>query len=253
MCRLFGLTAGTVRVPATFWLLDAPDSLEAQSRRNPDGSGIGFFAPDGSPVLDKQPEPAFSDEEFIREAKRAESTTFVAHVRCATAGGRTVHNTHPFAMHGRDHGAQRRVRRAAAAGRQLGSYLSLVGGDTDSERFFALITQQADAQGGDLGAGIDRRGPVDRRPAAGVVAEHGHRHARTNCGRCATRTSMPCTSSSGPAGACGRPARAQRDLVGARSGPGRRRRRWSSRPRSLTGRAAGACSPPASSCTCGPT
>ena len=37
---------------------------------------------------------------------------------------------------------------------QLGSYLSLVGGDTDSERFFALITQQADAQGGDLGAGI---------------------------------------------------------------------------------------------------
>jgi predicted glutamine amidotransferase len=101
MCRLFGLTAGTVRVPATFWLLDAPDSLEAQSRRNPDGSGIGFFAPDGSPVLDKQPEPAFTDEEFIREAKRAESTTFVAHVRYATAGGRTVHNTHPFAMHGR--------------------------------------------------------------------------------------------------------------------------------------------------------
>ena len=47
MCRLFGLTAGTVRVPATFWLLDAPDSVEAQSRRNPDGSGIGFFAPDG--------------------------------------------------------------------------------------------------------------------------------------------------------------------------------------------------------------
>ena len=36
MCRLFGLTAGTVRVRATFWLLDAPDSLEAQSRRNVD-------------------------------------------------------------------------------------------------------------------------------------------------------------------------------------------------------------------------
>lgn len=24
MCRLFGLTAGTVRIKATFWLLDAP-------------------------------------------------------------------------------------------------------------------------------------------------------------------------------------------------------------------------------------
>ncbi|EUA50566.1 glutamine amidotransferase domain protein [Mycobacterium xenopi 3993] len=26
---------------ATFWLLDAPDNLAAQSRRNPDGTGLG--------------------------------------------------------------------------------------------------------------------------------------------------------------------------------------------------------------------
>jgi glutamine amidotransferase len=154
MCRLFGLTAGTVPVQATFWLLDAPDSVEQQSRRNPDGSGIGFFAPDGSPVLDKQPEPAFSDEEFIREARRAESATFVAHVRYATAGGRTVHNTHPFALRGRIMAHNGGFGELPRLDRQLGSYLSLVGGDTDSERFFALITQQADAQGGDLGAGI---------------------------------------------------------------------------------------------------
>jgi predicted glutamine amidotransferase len=37
---------------------------------------------------------------------------------------------------------------------QLGPYASLVLGDTDSERYFALITQQADAHGGDAGAGI---------------------------------------------------------------------------------------------------
>jgi predicted glutamine amidotransferase len=153
MCRLFGLTAGTVRVPATFWLLDAPDSLEAQSRRNPDGSGIGFFGPDRSAVLDKQPEPAFSDQ-FAREAKRAESATFVAHVRYATAGGRTVRNTHPFAMRGRIMAHNGGFGDLPRLDRELGSYLSLVGGDTDSERFFALITQQADAQGGDLGAGI---------------------------------------------------------------------------------------------------
>ena len=64
MCRLFGLTAGAARVRATFWLLDAPDSLEAQSRRNVDGSGIGFFGSDGTPVLDKQPEPAFRSREL---------------------------------------------------------------------------------------------------------------------------------------------------------------------------------------------
>ena len=154
MCRLFGLTAGTVPVRATFWLVDAPDSVEAQSRRNPDGSGIGFFGPDGAPVLDKQPEPAFRDEEFSREARRAESVTFVAHVRYATTGGRTARNTHPFAIGGRIMAHNGGIGELARLDRQLGSYRSLVGGETDSERFFALITQQADALGGDLGAGL---------------------------------------------------------------------------------------------------
>jgi len=154
MCRLFGLTAGTARVQATFWLLDAPDSLEAQSRRNVDGSGIGFFDPFGAAVLDKQPEPAFTDQEFTREARQAESATFVAHVRLASTGGRTLPNTHPFAMEGRvmaHNGGFGELDRLDA---QLGSHAGLVLGDTDSERYFALIIQQADAHGGDVAAGI---------------------------------------------------------------------------------------------------
>ena len=47
VCRLFGLTSGETRVRATFWLLDAPDSLEVQSHRNVDGAGLGYFGPDG--------------------------------------------------------------------------------------------------------------------------------------------------------------------------------------------------------------
>ncbi len=154
MCRLFGMTAGAEPVKATFWLLDAPDSLEAQSRRNVDGSGIGFFDEAGLPVLDKQPEPAYSDVEFGREAKQAESATFVAHVRLATAGGRTARNTHPFAMHGRIMAHNGGFGELARLDEQLGQYRGLVLGDTDSERYFALITQQADARGGDVGAGI---------------------------------------------------------------------------------------------------
>jgi len=154
MCRLFGLTAGTARVTATFWLLDAPDSLEAQSHRNADGAGIGFFDPDGQPVVDKQPEPAFSDQEFIREARQAESAAFVAHVRWATAGGRTVHNTHPFVINGRVMAHNGGFGELAQLDEELGSYARLVLGDTDSERYFALITKQADAHGGDVGAGI---------------------------------------------------------------------------------------------------
>jgi predicted glutamine amidotransferase len=154
MCRLFGLTSGGIRVRATFWLLDAPDSLEAQSHRNADGSGIGFFDAAGAPVVDKQPEPAFRDEEFIHEAREAESSTFVAHVRWATAGGRAPQNTHPFVMRGRIMAHNGGFGELPRLEEQLGSYASLVHGDTDSERYFALITQQTDAHGGDVGAGI---------------------------------------------------------------------------------------------------
>ena len=154
MCRLLGLNAGREPVSASFWLVDAPDSLEVQSHRNVDGSGIGFFDPAGAPVLDKQPEPAFTDEEFLREAKHARSATFVAHVRYATAGGRTLVNTHPFAMRGRIMAHNGGFGEPGRLEEQLGSYRDLVQGDTDSERYFALITQRIDAHGGDVAAGI---------------------------------------------------------------------------------------------------
>ena len=82
MCRLLGINAGRHPVSATFWLLDAPDSLEVQSYRNVDGSGIGFFDSAGAPVLDKQPEPAFA-RPGIRPGSEARPgrSTFIAHVR----------------------------------------------------------------------------------------------------------------------------------------------------------------------------
>jgi len=164
VCRLFGLTAGTERIRATFWLLDAPDSLEVQSHRNVDGAGLGYFGPGGEPVLDKQPEPAFRDQEFLRAARQAESSAFVAHVRWATAGGRTVRNTHPFGMKGRVMAHNGGFGELAQLDAELGPYADLVLGDTDSERYFALITKEADARGGDVGAGIAA--------AAGWIARH---------------------------------------------------------------------------------
>ena len=164
MCRLFGLTAGVTPVSATFWLLDAPDSLEAQSHRNADGSGIGFFDSAGAPVVDKQPEPAFSDQEFVHEARQASSATFVAHVRWASTGGRTVQNTHPFVMNGRIMAHNGGLGELPRLDERLGSYAGLVLGDTDSERYFALITRETDAHGGDVAAGITA--------AAGWIAAH---------------------------------------------------------------------------------
>jgi predicted glutamine amidotransferase len=154
VCRLLGLNAGREPVSALFWLVDAPDSLEVQSHRNVDGSGIGFFDSAGAPVLDKQPEAAFAGQEFGREAKRARSVTFVAHVRYATAGARSVRNTHPFTMDGRIMAHNGGFGEFGELEEQLGRYRGLIQGDTDSERYFALITQQTDAHDGDVGAGI---------------------------------------------------------------------------------------------------
>src|SRR5437588_11701996 len=101
MCRLFGLHAGTGVVTATFWLLDAPDNLTAQSRRNPDGTGLGVFDGLGQPQVRKQPIAAWQDAEFATEAHDMTGTTFIPPVRYATTGSHDVVNTHPFFQDGR--------------------------------------------------------------------------------------------------------------------------------------------------------
>ena len=154
MCRLFGMTSGCKRSRATFWLLDAPDSLSTQSHRDPDGTGLGVFRADGTPEVFKQPIAAFKDAAFGREAKQVESTTFVAHVRYATNGANEPRNTHPFEQRGRLFAHNGVIGELDHLESRLGDSLSLVAGDTDSERYFALITKSIDEHEGDVGAGI---------------------------------------------------------------------------------------------------
>ena len=156
MCRLFGLHAGTNVVTATFWLLDAPDNLAEQSRRNPDGSGLGVFDGQGRPQVHKQPIAAWHDAEFATEAHDLTGTTFVAHVRYATTGSHDVVNTHPFLQDDRifaHNGVLEGLDVLDARLRELGT-AELVLGQTDSERVFALITASTRARGGDVTAGL---------------------------------------------------------------------------------------------------
>lgn len=154
MCRLFGLTGGDTPVSASFWLLDAPDSLEVQSHREPDGTGLGIFDADGTPRVDKWPIAAYEDREFAQEARHVESTTFVGHIRFASTGEVEAKNTHPFEERGRIFAHNGVVEGLEELERELGEYGSLVEGDTDSERIFALVTRYTDAAGGDVGEGI---------------------------------------------------------------------------------------------------
>jgi predicted glutamine amidotransferase len=155
VCRLFGLHAGRSPVLATFWLLDAPDSLSAQSHRNPDGAGIGVFGLDGHVTLDKSPLPAWQDAQFARDAHQRRGTTFVAHVRYASTGGLTAANTHPFLQEGRlfaHNGVVQGLGRLDQRLIELGAG-DLVVGDTDSERVFALVTLECRRRG-DVTAGL---------------------------------------------------------------------------------------------------
>ena len=154
MCRLFGRIAAEPH-PATFGLLEADNSLEAQSRREPDGYGIGTFDDDGTPHVVKRAKAAYLDRDFPAEAHELRSRVFIAHIRFATNGENLMRNTHPFVQHGRIlahngvvHGLD------ALEARLRPPYAALVDGDTDSERVFALVTQEVDDHGGDVAAGI---------------------------------------------------------------------------------------------------
>lgn len=139
---------------ATFWLLDAPDSLRSQSHRNPDGTGIGYYDEAGKPHIDKQPIAAFEDRQFAAEARKLRSATFVSHIRHASSGGVSMVNTHPFCQLGRLFAHNGGLGDLPKLEQHLGEARALVEGETDSERYFALITREIDGHDGDVEAGI---------------------------------------------------------------------------------------------------
>jgi glutamine amidotransferase len=149
------MSAGSEPARATFWLLDAPDSLSTQSHREPDGTGLGWFDGRGAPHVSKQALAAYGDRRFAREAREVCSRTFLAHIRFASTGALELRNTHPFEQHGRLFAHNGVIEDLPALDAQLGDDLRLVKGDTDSERFFALITREIAARDGDIGAGIE--------------------------------------------------------------------------------------------------
>jgi predicted glutamine amidotransferase len=153
MCRLFGMSGGPRAVQATFWLLEAPDSLSEQSRREPDGTGLGTFDAAGRPVVSKQPLAAYQDQTFAHEARERRSHTFVAHVRYASTGGLSTVNTHPFEQRDRLFAHNGVIGDLPRLDAELGDARTLVQGQTDSERFFALITREIERTG-DVGEGI---------------------------------------------------------------------------------------------------
>jgi predicted glutamine amidotransferase len=154
VCRLFGLHGGAQRVRACFWLLEAPQSLAVQSRSQPDGYGVGTFDEHGVPDVDRGVIAAWQDEAFARQAREECSRTYVVHLRYASSGPAALRNSHPFLQDGRLFAHNGVFEGLADLEASLDGDRALVRGDTDSERFFALITRETRRADGDLNAGI---------------------------------------------------------------------------------------------------
>jgi len=154
VCRLFGLHAGAQDVNATFWLLDAPVSIAQLSQRNADGYGLATFEAGGEPTLVRAPIRAADDEAFAAAARATHAAVFLAHVRYADTGAVSEGNTHPFTLDGRAFAHNGVVSDLDGLDHRLGANRGLVRGETDSERFFALMTVAIREQGGDVRAGI---------------------------------------------------------------------------------------------------
>ena len=154
MCRLFGLHAGPQDVSATFWLLDAPVSIAELSHRNADGYGLATFDGAGELALIRAPIRAADDEDFAAAARATHAAVFLAHVRYADTGEVSDANTHPFSLDGRAFAHNGVVSDLDELDRRLGSDRHLVHGQTDSERFFALMNRAIREHDGDVRAGI---------------------------------------------------------------------------------------------------
>ena len=142
MCRLLGIVANK-EVDFEFSLLgDAHRNLRSQSENNPDGWGIAVFRGD-KPIIEKAPRKAAEDQIFEKITRSIQGKILVAHVRYASAGTNKLENTHPFEMDNWVFAHNGTIRNKSDLERHIEPYLKdKIKGDTDSERYFALILSQ---------------------------------------------------------------------------------------------------------------
>jgi predicted glutamine amidotransferase len=105
-------------------------------------------------ILVRVPVQASEDPAYRHVARRLDASEMLVHLRYASTGAVSLVNTHPFSQDGRLFAHNGVVGALARIEARLGSNRAMVMGDTDSERFFALITLAIREAGGDVRAGI---------------------------------------------------------------------------------------------------
>jgi glutamine amidotransferase len=151
---MFALSSGPRRINATFWLLDTPGTPLVRDARAPDGAGLATFDRHGGPRVVKHPIMDRAEVELAHRPRTVRSATFVAHVRHASTGPPDIRNTHPFVRNGRAFAHNGVIEGLYRLEAELGDAAAGVRGDTDSERYLALIDREIEVRDGDVGGGI---------------------------------------------------------------------------------------------------
>lgn len=94
MCRMAGIIANK-EVDFHFSLILSKNSLRNQSKRNPDGWGIGYFE-NNTPKVKKDSKAAYQSKEFAQLSENVKSKIIISHVRYASVGNINDRNSHPF-------------------------------------------------------------------------------------------------------------------------------------------------------------
>ena len=143
MCRLLGVVVNK-EVDFQFSLLgSAQRNLSTQSEHNRDGWGIAFFREQGGVSIKKAPRKASEDRMFDQTACAGVGRIMIAHIRKASSGNNKMENTHPFGIDDWAFAHNGTIKDKC----KLDKYYERscdapVIGDTDSERFFAIIMSQ---------------------------------------------------------------------------------------------------------------
>lgn len=122
MCRLLAyqgapvLLEDLVTAPAHSLVHQSRFAAEAKTVTNEDGFGLGWYGEGSSPVVYRDPGPAWSDDTLGGLCARTRSPLFFAHVRASTGTAKVRANCHPFAcghhlfMHNGQIGGYERIR-----------------------------------------------------------------------------------------------------------------------------------------------
>ena len=162
MCR-FALYLGPpirlsklVTEPANSIIHQSFDAQERSEPLNGDGFGVAWYVPElqPEPAVFRSISPAWNNQNLYNLAPVTVSGCLLAHVRAATAGSAVTRlNCHPFArgrlafMHNGHVGGFDRLRRKLREGLSDEAY-NAIDGTTDSEHFFAVMTDLLEDAGG---------------------------------------------------------------------------------------------------------